>query len=130
MKREIKYDNSHIITIENGVVSVPAFGDIWMTQYQLADLFGCFVSKINANIRAILKSEVLNENRVCHLHRYESGGGVELYNLEMITALAFRIRSHNAEVFREYIMKKAVTNTTAQPVLIVGNWKSSNISLN
>lgn len=123
MKREI-------ITIENGVVSVPASADIWMTQHQIADLFGCFVSKVNANIRAILKTGILDENVVCWTYRYENGNAVTPYNLEMIIALAFRIRSRNAEIFREYIIRKAVTVTTRRLVLIVGDWKSSNISLN
>lgn len=106
--------NRERITIENGIVSVPTSVEIWMTQHQLADLFQCFIGKINANIRAILKTGVLDENKVCQTYHYKNGNFVEQYNLEMIVALSFRIRSKNAEVFRKYIIGKFVRdeNTT------------------
>lgn len=106
--------NREIITIENGIVSVPVSAGIWMTQHQLADLFQCFVGKINANIRAILKTKVLNESNVCRTYHYKDGNSVEEYGLEMIIALSFRIQSKNAEVFRKYIIGKFVIdeNTT------------------
>ena len=113
--------NREIITIENDVVSVPATGEIWMTQHQLANLLQCFVGKINVNIRAILKTGVLDERTVCRTYHYKNGNSVEQYGLEMITALAFRIRSHNAEVFRAYLMKRAVSDTAERAILICNN---------
>jgi hypothetical protein len=102
--------NREIITIENGIVSVPASAEIWMTQHQLADLFQCFVAKINANVRAILKTGVLDETSVCRTHYYKNGNSVEEYGEEMIIALSFRIQSRNAEVFRKYIVEKFIKN--------------------
>lgn len=106
--------NREIITIENGIVSVPISAGIWMTQHQLADLFQCFVAKINANIRAILKTGVLDDANICRTYHYKNGNSVEEYGLEMIIALSFRIQSRNAEVFRKYIIGKFVRdeNTT------------------
>ena len=69
--------NRDKITIENGIVSVPASAEIWMTQHQLADLFQCFVGKINANVRTILKTGVLDEANVCRTHYYKNGNSVE-----------------------------------------------------
>ena len=86
--------NRKIIIIENEIVSVPASAGIWMTQHQLADLFQCFISKINANIRAILKTGVFDESKVCRTYHYKNGNSVEEYGLEMIIALSFRIQSH------------------------------------
>ena len=100
--------NREIITIENGIVSVPASAGIWMTQHQLADLFQCFITKINANVRAILKTNVLDESNVCRTYHYKNGNSVEEYGLEMIITLSFRIQSRNAEVFRKYIIGKFV----------------------
>jgi hypothetical protein len=122
MNKELKISDSQIITIENGVVSVPASTEIWMTQYQLADLFQCFVGKINANVRAILKCGMLDERSVCRTYQYKNGNFVEQYNLEMIVALAFRIRSYNSDLFREWLMKKAVANTAERPILICADW--------
>jgi hypothetical protein len=49
------------IRIENGMVSIPPLAEIWMTQHEISNLFECFVSKVNSNIRSILKSGVLYE---------------------------------------------------------------------
>ncbi|GAB6013366.1 protein-tyrosine kinase [Viscerimonas tarda] len=98
--------NREIITIENRIVTVPASAEIWMTQHQLADLFQCFISKINANIRAIMKTGVLDETNVCRTHYYKNGNSVKEYGLEMIIALSFRIQSRNAEVFRQFLTRR------------------------
>ena len=98
------------IIIENGRVTIgPATNGVWLTQNQIADLFGVFTAAVNANIRAILKSGVLDEDRVCHHTRCRNGNIVEQYSLEMITALAFRLKSENAEVFRRWIVERATT---------------------
>ena len=103
MKREI-------IRIENDIVRIPQSIDIWMTQHQLADLFQCFVAKINTNVRAILKTGVFDESKVCRTYHYKNGNSVEEYGLEMIIALSFRIQSRNAKTFRKYIVGKFVRN--------------------
>lgn len=79
-----------------------------MTQHEIADLFQCFISKINAHIRSILKSGVLDETKVCRTYHYKNGNFVEQYDLEMIIALCFRIRSYNAGVFKEWLMRKLI----------------------
>lgn len=98
------------ITIENGRVSIrPATNGVWLTQSQIADLFGVFTSTVSANIRAICKSGVLDEEHVCRRTRCRNGNIVERYGLEMITALAFRLKSENAEAFRRWIVERATT---------------------
>ena len=111
MKREI-------IRIENGIVCIPQSVDIWMTQHELADLFGCFVSKVNSNIRSILKSGVLSEPDVCRIYNYQNGSFVEVYSLDMIIALSFRIQSENAKIFREWLTRK-LTKSEIPEMLIL-----------
>ena len=112
-----------IITIENNIVFIQS-NDIWMTQYEIARLFECFVAKVNSNIRAILKTGVLDERTVCRTYYYQNGNSVEQYSLEMITALSFRIKSHKAEIFRDWLMRKAVANTAGQQILKNIRWNS------
>ena len=98
------------ITIENGRVTIrPTTNGVWLTQSQIADLFRVFTAAVNANIRAIRKSGVLDEDRVCCRTRCRDGNIVERYNLEMIVALAFRLKSENAEAFRRWIIERATT---------------------
>lgn len=96
------------ITIENGRITIRTTANgVWLTQAQIADLFGVFSAAVNANIRAILKSGILHADRVVRRTRCRDGNIVERYNLEMITALAFRLKSENAEVFRRWIIERA-----------------------
>ncbi|MCD8174158.1 MAG: protein-tyrosine kinase [Alistipes sp.] len=81
------------ITIENGQVTVrPTKNGIWLTQNEIARLFEVFVPAVNANIRSILKKSVLREEAVC-----KDIDLLRVYNMEMITALAFRLKSGKAE---------------------------------
>lgn len=100
--------NRKNITIENGIVSVPASTEIWMTQHEIANLFGCFVSKVSSNIRSILKNGVLLESNVCQIYHYQNDNFVEVYSLEVIVALSFRIQSRNAEIFRKWLINKLI----------------------
>ena len=98
------------ITIENGQVTIrQTANEIWLTQSQIADLFGVFTAAVNANIRAILKSGVLYEDRVIRRTRCRDGNIVEQYSLEMVAALAFGLKSENAKVFRRWIVERATT---------------------
>lgn len=100
MRREI------ISISEQGNVYLPSNGNVWMAEYEIADLFGCYTSKVNGNIRSILKSDVLNKEQACRTYQYENGSLVEEYSLEMIIALSFRIQTKNAEVFRQWLTRK------------------------
>ena len=97
--------NNQIIISENGKVEILSL-PVWLAAFEIANLFECFVAKINSNIRSILKPEALDERKVCRTYYYGNGNSVEQYNLEMITALSFRIKSRNARFFRDYIINK------------------------
>jgi hypothetical protein len=95
--------------IEKGRVTIrPVAGGVWLTQHEIADIFDVFVSAINSNIRSILKSEILQEETVCRRKDNGNGSILTLYNLEMITALAFRLKSRQAQYFREWITEQAL----------------------
>lgn len=50
------------ITIENGRVIIRSTSrGVWLTQVQIAELFGVFTSTVRANIRTILKGGILCE---------------------------------------------------------------------
>lgn len=117
--------NTASIKIEEGRVTIrPEAGSVWLTQHEIADLFGVFISAIGSNIRSILKSEILQEDVVCRRRDNGNGSILTLYNLEMITALAFRLKSKQAQYFREWIISQALN-----PVIL---WKipSINVMLN
>ncbi|MDR2406725.1 MAG: hypothetical protein LBE13_01225 [Bacteroidales bacterium] len=115
-----------IIISEKKITIVPANGTVWLSDWQIAQLFEVYQVKINSNIRSILKSGVLRAEDVYYCYHYENGNCVDLYNLEMITALAFRIHSPKADLFRKWVMKQAVK----QPPVFIGWGNEQMISLN
>jgi hypothetical protein len=90
------------------IVFEPVNGNVWLSEWQIAGLFGVFAAKVSSNIRSILKFGVLPEDEVRYCFRYVNGDSVDLYSLEMILALAFRIHSPKADFFRKWAMEKIV----------------------
>jgi hypothetical protein len=89
----------------NGVFVCPSGETVWLTKHQIADLFGVFVSTVGNNIRSIYKSGLLQRENVVRQNKSANGTIAESYSFEMIVALAFRIRSEKAEVFRAWVIK-------------------------
>jgi hypothetical protein len=97
-----------IITIKNGIVSVPQSGEIRMTASEIALLFDVCVREIYSHAKAIMKSGVIRVD--VSVPAIVMGNSVmpDVYGLEMITALSFRIKSYKAEVFRNWLIKQVV----------------------
>lgn len=96
-----------IITInEYGSLNLPTdTAAIWMTEAEIVELFGTTAGAVNAGIKAIIKSDTLNEYEVSKYIRLENGNGADVYDMEVVVALAFRIRSQGAARLREYILR-------------------------
>ena len=97
---EIKF-GSITIDAENNHVTVHLSpdGTVWMTETEIARLFGVFPAAIRSNIRAIYKDKRMNEYRT-----HQITGRGDLYSLEMIAALSFRVRTMESEAFREWLL--------------------------
>jgi len=89
---------------ENGIVSLDT--DIRMTPYEIANLFGVYLHTVNANIKAILKSGVIKT--AFDKGAVQSGSilTADYYGLDMIIALAYRMHSPKAAVFRDWVMTR------------------------
>ncbi|GHT36851.1 hypothetical protein AGMMS49574_29150 [Bacteroidia bacterium] len=110
MKRELKIGDSQIITIENGIISVPQSGEVMMTSFEIAALFGVYVRTINGHVKAILKSGVIRTDISCPATVTGNSVIPDVYGLDMITALAFRVHSPEAELFRERVIRRITAN--------------------
>lgn len=99
MKREI-------ITIdEYDRLDIPTdTAAIWMMEAEIVELFGTTAGAVHTGIKAIFKENALNDYEVCKCIRLDSGNSADVYNLEMVVALAFRIRSQGVTKLREYIL--------------------------
>jgi hypothetical protein len=93
-----------IYTAPSGAVRVDVLIEgesVWLTQEQLAELFGRERSVITKHLRNIFKeSELVEESNVQNLHIAGSDKSVKFYNLDVIISLGYRVNSFQATQFR------------------------------
>lgn len=79
---------------ECGSLNLPAdTAAIWTTEAEIVELFGTTAGAVHAAIKALLEENVLHDYEACKCVRLENGNSADVYNMEVIIALAFRIRS-------------------------------------
>ena len=104
-----------IITIsEMGVFTIPT-APVWMTQFEIADLFGVFSYDIRKAIHAIYRNKELNETETMKYVKQANRISYDVYSLEMVIAVSFRLRSRESMVFRRFIMGR-LTISDRQPI--------------
>lgn len=97
-----------IITIDGqGNIAMPTdTGSIAMTEWELCELFGVIAPTVRVGIKALCKSGVLREHEIKRSIRMSDKHSMEVYNLESIIALAFRINTFGVEQVRRTILEK------------------------
>ena len=120
--------NRGIITIsEMGTITIPTT-TVWMTQFEIADLFGVFSCDIRKAIRAIYKNKELNETDTMKYIKQTDGISYDVYNLEMIIAVAFRICSKESILFRQFVINDICATKKGNPItLFFSCGKGSNL---
>mgnify|MGYP006943646392 FL=1 len=116
-----------IITIsETGAVTMPTVS-VWMTQFEIADLFGMFSCDVRKAIRSIYKNKELNELDTMKYLKQPDGISYDVYNIEVIIAVAFRICSKESVLFRQFIISKISSILKETPItLFVSCGRSDN----
>lgn len=80
---------------------------VWLTQQQIADLFGVKQPAISKHIANIYKSGELDKDGTYSILEYMGNDGKQLYttkayNLDMILSVGYRVNSTNATRFRQW----------------------------
>lgn len=117
-------DNIIIYNTDDGAAKVTLYandGTVWMTQTQMAELFQCTRSNINAQLQTIYSDKELTEEATCKYFlqvRQEGTREVKrqlpFYNLDAILSVGFRVRSPRGTEFRRW------ANTTLREYLQKG----------
>ena len=108
-----------IITIsETGTVTMPTIS-VWTTQLEIADLFGVFSCDIRKAIHSIYKNKELNELNTMKYLRQADGINYDVYSLEMIVAIAFRIYSKESILFRRFVINEISSTKRETPVTLL-----------
>ena len=79
---------------------------VWLTQEQMAKLFGKDRTVITRHINNIFKDGELEEkSNVQKMHFANSDRPVSLYNLDVIISVGYRVKSQNGVIFRKWANK-------------------------
>ena len=109
--------NRGIITIsEMGTTTIPT--TVWMTQFEIADLFGVFSCNIRKAIQAIYKNKELVETDTMRYVKQPDGISYDVYNLEMVIAIAFKICSKESIRFRQFVINEIYATKKRNPITL------------
>ena len=79
---------------------------VWLTQQQIADLFGTKRPAITKHLSNIFKSGELDQDSVSSILEHTASDGkiykTQFYNLDAIISVGYRVNSINATVFRRW----------------------------
>ena len=99
-----------IITItENGAVAMPT-APVWMTQQEMSDAFNVFSCDIRKAIHSIYKNMELLESETKRYIKQDNGINYDVYSLEMVIAVSFKLRGRESMAFRRFIMGRLTMN--------------------
>lgn len=95
-------------------IGLTKLGDkIWLTQPDIAKLFGTSIANISMHIKNILEDKELGKSSVVKNYLTTASDGknynVAIYSLEMILAIGFRVRSPRAVEFRQWAIRNLVS---------------------
>ena len=105
---ENKYEVVKFIddNIESDVNIDPYSETIWLTQSQMAILFGVDISRISRHIKNALSEEEINSQR--NLRKTQIANSdklVYLYDLDVIISVGYRVKSIKGVIFRKWATK-------------------------
>ena len=111
MEQETKYElvkfNEEGLELE--VKVSPKEETIWLSQSEISVLFNKDRKTITRHIQNILKELELDVNQVCSKKEHTANDGktylVNIYNLDMIIAIGYRVKSTRAISFRKWANK-------------------------
>ena len=83
---------------------------VWLTQQQIADLFGTKRPAITKHLANIYKSGELEESTTCSILEHMGNDGTQryttkYYNLDAILSVGYRVNTRNATRFRQWANK-------------------------
>ena len=107
---------------EGGKVTMP-LKDVWMTKDEIADMFGLPEALVYRTIRTIYKKSELYEHetadRIPFPRHEHQGWTIEVYNLDLILYLTYKLPSRNARIFRKYMTNKAYERSPYEHICII-----------
>ena len=87
---------------------------IWMTVWEIAEAFNVSGTAVVSAIKAIRKTDILNDYEVCKYICLDNGNTADVYSLEMTIPIAFRLNTYYTDIFRKWIISKVYEKKTPE----------------
>lgn len=108
-----------IITIsENGTVSMPT-EEVWMSMDEIADMLGVFSHLVRKVIHTIYKGRELYEHLTSKRIPFGKGIFVDVYDLDVVILVTYRIQTTQGKAFVEYLHKRLYSVHKEKPLYVV-----------
>lgn len=78
-----------------------------MTAWEMAELFNATVPSIQKEIKAVRKSGIFTDYEVCKYIRMENGYSADIFNLDIIIAVAYRVNTVLCPCFPQVAERKS-----------------------
>ena len=107
---------------DGGRVAMPQT-DVWMTKEEISDMLGLPEAEVFRAIRSIYRKSELYEHETMEripIPRHEhQGWTMDVYNLDMLLYLTYKLPSRNALVLRKYMFNKAYERSPYEHICII-----------
>ena len=105
---EIEYDKNapDAVTVK---IEADKNGEVWLPKCDIARAYGVFVQSVNAGLKSLAKTGDFDEYRDVRVEHFTYNGkdcSVDLYSLEAIIALGFRMKGLKCEAFRKWAARR------------------------
>lgn len=105
---EIEYDKNapDAVTVK---IETDKNGEVWLPKCDIARVYGVFVQSVNAGLKSLAKTRDFDEYRDVRVEHFTYNGkdcSVDLYSLETIIALGFRMKGLKCEAFRKWAARR------------------------
>lgn len=105
---EIEYDKNapDAVTVK---IEADKNGEVWLPKCDIARAYGVFVQSVSAGLKSLAKTGDFDEYRDVRVEHFTYNGkdcSVDLYSLETIIALGFRMNGLKCEAFRKWAARR------------------------
>lgn len=107
MRRIIKTDEDGNIRIAGNPEN-----EIWMTVWEMSELFNVPIPAVQKEIKVIRKSGIYPDYEVCKYIRMENGYSADIFSIDIIIAVSYRLNTFYAHSFREWLKRKILSGDT------------------
>ena len=100
-------------------------GLLWLTQQEMPDAFNVFGCDIRKVVHSVYKSMVLLKEETMWYVKLDGRICYDMYNLEMVIAIAFWIQTKESMTFRRFVMGRLTTNHDKKAINLFFSLSSS-----